>query len=337
MSVASSPAWLGEAKLSMQLSSIPPRLPTEVADELSASNENSNPSSSIVSPYFPRAVRFFSPSISLKPRPPTSTPLPKICSDGRPFPLAFFPEFDLRIFPWNECPRPSGSFGRIDTPPIRSNCKYCARPPFSRLRRPQPFSGICPRTSRCRPLLARNRCSLPLPSPRPRNPPPLFWIGKCPPRTSCLRCHARASSPRSWPCRCRTLSPPFDFCFDPRWGRHLIAMDCPTIPSLPLARSHHPSFYRPLSQPSICGRTPHKMDVPRPNFSISSRLAGRPDHRRNGILPSSRKAPPHTFGNRRRKETSIPLISQNLLQPGPRKAELFRIHRGRRWNVRPHH
>ena len=271
----------------MRLSWIPPRLPTAVVDEPFASSANSNPSSSRVSPYFPRAVPFFSPLTSLKLPPPPSNPWPKICSTERPFPLAFFPECDLRIFPWNECPRPSGSFGRIDTPPIRSNCKYCARTPFSRLRRPQPFSGICPRASRCRPLLARNRRSLTLPSPRPRNPSPLFWIGKCPPRTSCLRQHARTSSTRSWTCRRRTLSPPFNLSSDPRRGRYLIPMDCPTDSSLPLARSHHPPFHRPPSQPSFCGRSTHKMDVPRPNISIPSRLASRADDRRNSIFRSS--------------------------------------------------
>jgi hypothetical protein len=309
----------------MQLSLIPPHLHTAVEDELFASNANSNPSSSLACPSFPRAAPFFSLSTSLKLLPPISTHWPKSWSVGRLSPPDFFPECDLRIFPWNECRRPSGSSGRIDTLPIRSNCRHCARPPFSRLRRPQPFSGICPGTSRCRPLLARNRCGLPLSSPRPRNPSPLFWIGKCPPRTSCLRRYARTSPPRSWPCHRRTLSPPFDFRSNPRRGRHLVPMDCPTIASFPLARSHHPPLHRTPTQPSFCGRSPHKMDVPRPNISFPSRLAGRSDDRRNSVLRSSPKATRLTPLNCPRKKTSVPLIAQNLLQLGPRRAKLFRI------------
>ena len=198
----------------MPSSSIPPPLLT--GDEAARFESIVNSNLFFLPAYLslPHAAPSFSPSIKPKPPQQTFTLWFERFSNAKLFPHRSYPAIDLKIFPPSECPPPFGSFGRIDTPPRRSNCTSCARTPLLGLSRAKPVSRVRPWTSGCRTLLARNRCRLPFSSRRTWAPPPIFWIGKCPPWTSDSRSHSRPPDPCRRPSRRRTLSYPFSSCLN---------------------------------------------------------------------------------------------------------------------------
>jgi hypothetical protein len=197
-----------------------------------------------------------SPSIKPKPHQRIFTLQFERFSNARLFPHRSYPAIALKIFPLSECPPPFGSFGRIDTPPRRSNCSSCARTPILGLSRAKPVSRVRPRTSRCRTLLARNRRRLHFPPCRTWTSSPFFWIGKRPPRTSDSRGHFRPPAPCRRPSRRRTLSYPLHPCLNLGPYRCLFQLGRTAHPSTPLARPHRSPLPRPRSQPDVCCDSP---------------------------------------------------------------------------------
>ena len=192
----------------MPSSSIPPPLLTGDEAARFESTVNSNLFFLPAYPFSPHVAP--SSSRSIKPKPPQRifTLWFERFSNAKLFPRRSYPAIALKIFPPSECLPPFGSFGRIDTPPRRSNCISCARTPLLGLSRAKPVSRVRPRTSGRRTLLARNRRRLYFPPRRTWTSSPFFRIGKRPPWTSVSRSHSRPPTPCRRPSRRRTLSYP---------------------------------------------------------------------------------------------------------------------------------
>ncbi len=193
----------------MPLSLIPLHLLTVDEDARFESTVNSNLYFLPAYPFSPHVAPSSSPSIKPKPPHQTFTLWFAKFSNAKLFPHRSYLAIALKIFPPSECPPPFGSFGRIDTPPRRSNCISCARTPLLGLSRAKPVSRVRTRTSGCRTLLARNRRRLHFPPRRTWTSSPFFWIGKRPPRASNSRSHSKPATPGRRPSHRRTLSYPF--------------------------------------------------------------------------------------------------------------------------------
>ena len=275
----------------MPSSSIPPPLLTGDEAARFESTVNSNLFFLPAYPFSPHVAP--SSSRSIKPKPPQRifTLWFERFSNAKLFPHRSYPAIALKIFPPSECPPPFGSFGRIDTPPRRSNCISCARTPLLGLSRAKPVSRVCPRTSGCRTLLARNRRRLHFPPRLTWTSSPFFWIGKRPPRASNSRNHSEPATPGRRPSHRRTLSYPLRPCLNLGPYRYLLQLGRTTHSSTPLARPNRSPFPRPRSQPDVCCDSPDQVDISCSPLSLSSRLARRINDCRHHLLTHPRETP----------------------------------------------